>query len=212
MEGTDSKEHSKNHVCHHCGHEVWIPKLEKAEKAYCPRCKSFLKSGGRFSFQTSLVLSITSLILLVLSLPFDFLGFNANGREQAVSLWMGMHDIFHHDRPLLAITTFSVIVLMPAVVLLSSVLLFVGLCKEKCEKTFPLFFRITYYGGSWAMAEVFLVGVLVSLTKISSLATIKFGPSFFVYGLFVIFFAIAMGNLDRERLWEAWEEFGGGKV
>jgi paraquat-inducible protein A len=204
----DNAKEVELHACHHCGYEVNIPQLAKNEKAYCPRCRSFLKSGGRFSFETSFALSITTLILLVLSLPFEFLGIEGQGHEQSVTLWNGIHDIFHHDRPVLAIAIFVLVILVPAMVLVCSIFLFRGLCYRQCKQSFPVLFRVTYYGGNWAMAEVFLVGILVSLTKISSMASIQFGPAFFIYTLFVIMFSIALGNLDREQLWDAWEHFG----
>ncbi len=199
---------SHEHICHHCDYLVEIPPLARGEKAYCPRCKTLLRSGSRFSFETSFYLALTSFILLLLSTPFPFLGFNAGGREQIVSLWGSLINIFEQDRPLLAIITFLFIVVIPAIILLCAMALFRSFCGKKCMKNFPWLFKVVYYGGAWAMVEVFVVGILVSLVKISSLAIILYGPSFYIYCLFVITFTLTLGNLDKELLWEAWEEFG----
>lgn len=51
------------------------------------------------------------------------------------------------------------------------------------------------------MSEIFLIGVLVSMVKIMSLAEVSFGTSFFAYVGFVIFYVSALTRLNRARLW-----------
>ena len=51
------------------------------------------------------------------------------------------------------------------------------------------------------MAEVFLIGVIVSLVKIAAMATVEMGISFWAYAAFTICFTLAISNLDRVQCW-----------
>ena len=51
------------------------------------------------------------------------------------------------------------------------------------------------------MAEVFILGVLASLTKIATMAYIVLGLSFWAYVAFSLCFLIAVTRLDRYQFW-----------
>ena len=53
------------------------------------------------------------------------------------------------------------------------------------------------------MAEVFLIGILVSMVKIASLATVVIGISFWGYVGFTICLTMAMASLDKHNFWDA---------
>ena len=60
--------------------------------------------------------------------------------------------------------------------------------------------RIFQWQG-WAMAEVFIIGVIVSLVKLAMMATVVLGASFWSYGAFTICLILALSTLDRYRCW-----------
>ena len=54
----------------------------------------------------------------------------------------------------------------------------------------------------WVMAEVFIIGVIVSLVKIATMATVTLGLSFWAYAAFSVCFALAVATVDRYQVWE----------
>ena len=56
---------------------------------------------------------------------------------------------------------------------------------------------------AWSMAEVFLIGTLVSLVKLVGMAEVVVGISFFSYFAFVLCLVGVGINLDRHTLWRA---------
>jgi paraquat-inducible protein A len=56
------------------------------------------------------------------------------------------------------------------------------------------------------MSDVFIIGVIASLVKIAGMATVEIGVSFWAYGVFAIFFALAVASLDRFTVWTAVEQ------
>jgi paraquat-inducible protein A len=64
-------------------------------------------------------------------------------------------------------------------------------------------FRILEEFRSWGMVEVFLLGVLVSYSKLARMATVVPGPSLYALGGFIVAAALAMSALDPRTVWEA---------
>jgi len=50
------------------------------------------------------------------------------------------------------------------------------------------------------MVDVFLIGVLVALIKMWSLATLSFGISFWSYVIFVLMFSYVLYCADQQKL------------
>ena len=61
----------------------------------------------------------------------------------------------------------------------------------------------------WAMADVFIVGVLVALIKVIELASILFGTSFWAYMVFAVIFVMTTQIANSYQLWVWVEEING---
>ena len=57
----------------------------------------------------------------------------------------------------------------------------------------------------WAMIEVFILGILVSLVKLSNLAEVLIGPALWCFGALMLVLAALATQLDEHALWQAWE-------
>jgi paraquat-inducible protein A len=67
---------------------------------------------------------------------------------------------------------------------------------------FATVFRFAQAARPWGMIEVFLLGVLVSLVKLASLATVLPGIALWSFGALMVLLAAASGSLDAHQLWE----------
>ena len=61
--------------------------------------------------------------------------------------------------------------------------------------------RVAVRSRPWSMVEVFVMGVLVSVVKLSHLAHIYAGVALWSYGLLILLFAAAMSLLNPQALW-----------
>ena len=68
--------------------------------------------------------------------------------------------------------------------------------------------KVIFLSQNWAMVEVFIIGVIVSLVKIAAMATVHIGISFWAYAAFSICFMLAITSLDRVQCWNDIEELG----
>ena len=112
------------------------------------------------------------------------------------SLWI----LVEKDYALLALVQAIAVLILPAFVLLSLLYLLVplslGLRPIKAEWIIKTLFKLL----PWTMAEIFLIGVLVSLIKIISMADIGLGLSFYAYILFSISMTITLLYVDKYQL------------
>ena len=193
---------SKPHTiqCHECHYQVTLPLLTHKQAALCPRCGLQLTVYHHNASQKIVTLATTSLIFLLASLPFEFLSFSASGQYQSIDILGSLWILIEKDYALLAVVQAIAVLILPAFVLISLLYLLVplslGLRPIKAEWVIATLFKLL----PWTMAEIFLIGVLVSLIKIVSMADIGLGLSFYAYLFFTIFMTITLLYVDKYQL------------
>jgi paraquat-inducible protein A len=187
-------------LCHECHFKVKLPSLAHRQSAVCPRCGLQLTVYHRHASQRIIALATTSCIFLLASLPFEFLSFSTSGQYTSIDIIDGLWVLIEKDFALLALVQVLAILILPAFVLISLLYLLVplslGFRPIKAEWVIKTLFNLL----PWTMAEIFLIGVLVSLIKILSIADIGLGLSFYAYLFFTIFMTITLLYVDKYQL------------
>ncbi len=189
-------------TCHDCDLVVELPQLKDGERAYCPRCHHLLTNKIPDPLQRAGAYSIAALILLILANCYPFLTFSAKGHVQVMTLIQSAIALYRDGSEILSFFVVAFIILIPALVLICQqmVILPLLLGREPLINR-RLWARAMYMLSPWSMVEVFIVGVLVSLVKIASIATVILGISFWAYVGFTLLFLLAFTSLDRYQLW-----------
>ena len=194
------EESNKVLVCHECNYQVELPSLSHKQAALCPRCRFQLTVFNQNAPQKIIALSLTALLFLCMSLPFEFLSFQAGGQAQSIDIPSSFLVLLENNYGLLAILQAIFMLILPASILICLLYVLVpfslGGRLPKAEPVVNLIFLLL----PWAMAEIFLIGVLVSLIKIMSLADVGIGLSFYAYVLFTIFMTITLFYVDKHQL------------
>jgi paraquat-inducible protein A len=189
-------------ACHGCDLLVNVEALKDGESASCPRCGSFLTRVRADAYSRVLSYTIAGLIMLVLANSFSFLSFAASGLESVITLWQTPGAIWEYDMPGVAILVAAFIIFIPAAILVMLLLLCVPLQGGRYRPWLATVAKWIFLAQNWAMVEVFIIGVIVSLVKIAAMATVVLGISFWAYAGFAICFTLALANLDRYQCWE----------
>jgi paraquat-inducible protein A len=187
-------------LCHECHFPIELPLLTHKQAAVCPRCGLQLTVYHHHASQRIIALASTSLIFLLASLPFEFLSFSASGQYTSIDILDSLWVLVEKDYALLALIQGLAVLILPAIVLFSLLYLLIplslGLRPIKAEWVIKTLFNLL----PWTMAEIFLIGVLVSLIKILSMADIGLGLSFYAYLLFTIFMTTTLLYVDKYQL------------
>jgi paraquat-inducible protein A len=186
--------------CHECALSVNISLLIERQKALCPRCGFLLSAKHHNALDRILAYSISAIFFLLLSLPFEFLAFKSNGIERKIDILASLTILNNNNYLILAVLEVLTIFVIPALILFSLIYLSVALRKGIYPQGGQYFLNLTYKLLPWSMVEIFVVGVLVSLIKIISLADISLGPSFYTYILFSLAMTAAVLHMDKHQL------------
>jgi paraquat-inducible protein A len=148
-----------------------------------------------------MALAMSALVALILAISFPFVSFNVSGVSNRIELTQTATTLIGFDQPLVAIAVIMTIVVLPAVYLMGVVWLQFGLLRDR-----PLPFsrdiaRSLSHLAPWLMADVFIIGALVSLIKIASMANIELGASFWSFCAFAVLLLATTQSLDADWMW-----------
>ena len=192
-------------ACPACDLPVEIAPLTDGQRAVCPRCHHQLAAGSIARLQRSLAYAISAAILLIAANMFPFLSFSRAGLGNEMTLLQSARALYNGGSEALGLLVLGFIVAIPAAVLALIFLIMVPILTNR-----PAFWlvpagRAVFALHPWSMAEVFIIGVIASLVKISGMASVEIGISFWAYALFAVMLALTMSSLDRFTVWTAIE-------
>ncbi len=196
-------------ACEECGLVVNLPIIHHGHKAVCPRCKHTLTKVSKDQYRTMIAYVIACLIMLVLSLCFPFMSFNAQGLSQEIKLLHAAQMLTTHQNTLLGLLLFTTVIVLPAIYITTLGYLYAKAGKASTRELDGngirhciMLCRVLFYIQPWLMVDVFLVGVLVSLIKIASLAEVSMGSSFWTFCVFALLVVKCLSMVDKFWLWE----------
>jgi paraquat-inducible protein A len=196
-------------ACPSCDHLFDMSVLHDGHKARCSRCNHFLSIYRRESFVRVQAFSLAALVFLVLACTFPFLSFRSSGLESVMTLPQTIVELYLNGMWDLALLVASFIVVIPALLLVLLFVLATGITQGRHGHWLVDVGKLVFTLQNWSMVEVFFIGVLVSLVKISHMATVIIGVSFWAYAAFCIFFILCVSNLDRYQSWKRIGELHG---
>jgi len=188
-------------ACGLCDLVLPTPELVPGQCALCPRCGHKLFRVKDNAIGHLLSYSLTGLILLLLANYFPFMSFSLSGNMMEISLWQAATELYVGYYKLLALVVFFFIVLFPALILSVIICYLLSLRLVGSRIFSSSLVRLIFGLLPWAMAEVFFVGVLVSLIKLITIAEIGLGLSFWSYLLFCLCYAKVLTYIDKYQFW-----------
>lgn len=171
----------------------------------CPRCGAALYRQGGNNVDHLLALTLSALILLLLANLFPIVGLNMHGHQVETTVFGAARQLWHDNMPIIAALLVLTTALIPFIELAALTWLLLPLRQGRRPAAFPLIFRGLQLTHPWAMVEVFILGVLVSLVKLSHLANVLPGPAIWCFGALMLVLAALSSALDQHSLWRSWE-------
>ncbi len=173
---------------------------------YCPRCGCLLQKKVARSVEKSMALSIAGIFLFFPTLFLPLLTFEVFGFSDSAHLLHSILHLFSSKFYFVAcmVALFAAIFPFTILSLGFSVSLFLHF-RIRSRWTAPLF-RTYLHLSEWAMMEVYLLGVLVAIIKMISIAKITFLFGFFCFAGLAILIILLSLVIDKTYFWERIEE------
>jgi paraquat-inducible protein A len=144
-------------------------------------------------------------VLFAIANVFPFLSFEMKGQITRTTLLTGVLDLYEQGVPEVAGLVLLTAVLAPLlqIALLLYVLLPVHLGRVPWQMARA--FRLLRHVQPWSMMEVFLIGILVAVTKLRDMAEVVPGLALFAFASLIVVLAASVASLDPEAVWEKLE-------
>ncbi len=194
------------YACLHCDLLQEVPDLAEGEVARCSRCGWLILQNKRRSFERPLALLFAGMILYAIFQSFPLLTFQKAGLEQTAHVATGIRELARQGMAPLAALVALTLVFVPALYLLSLIYVLVPASLNRKAPGMFFLFRWVRVLAPWQMVEIFLLGVLVSLTKVSTMARIEPGIALYALGMFLFVTAAATAALDPQEIWRLWRK------
>ncbi len=189
-------------ACHSCDLLHERRPLIGGRKALCSRCGAVLYRSPRRSAERTLALALTGLVLFVLVNTFPFMTFDFEGRPQAAGFLNGAWELAGAGMwplsVLIVVTCFAV----PLVEMLGLVALLAPRVLGYSTRFRPGLSHLLAPLAPWAMLEICMLGALVALVKLTELAQVIIGVSFWSLAALIFVLAAARTNFDRSLMWD----------
>jgi paraquat-inducible protein A len=193
--------HQNLTACLHCGLLQEVPELDHGSKALCVRCECFLQKKSRDTVQRTLALAIAGLILFAITNSYPFLTLQVEGRSQEATLITGAQYFFEGGMRELAVLIVFTCILIPLFQLLALVYILTPMMTGRLARYTALIFRLFKHFMPWSMIEVFLLGIMISVIKLTKLADVVPGVGLWTYVILICVITLAFSGLNQHDIW-----------
>lgn len=168
----------------------------------CPRCSKILYKRKKNSLNRVLALGLTGLLMYFPAVLLPLITLQSLGMSEHGNVLQSVIVLFQNDFYFVAAMVFVTAVLFPAVLLglIVTVALMLATGRRSClqAKMFSWHLHLQ----DWGMIEVYFLGIIISVIKISDTATVNYNGGFFCFlGLVLASLGIS-SVLDKRLFWK----------
>lgn len=188
-------------ACHDCDLLQQVPTVPAGGAARCGRCDAVLTRVIPRTFERTAALGLAALILLIVANVFPLLTLEIQGRLTHMSIVAGAWNLWLQGAGWLAGLVFVTTLIAPALHVGLLLWVVLPLAGGRRGPAGARAFRWLQSIRPWSMAEVFMLGVLVSMVKLADLAVIVPGIALWAFAALIPVLAASMVTLDAEETW-----------
>jgi len=192
----------KLYLCHECDHLHELGSLMVGQASFCARCGASILSKRTVDQTTSIALVLTAIPLFIIANAFPLITLNLAGYSQSGLLITGVVQLWFSGLWPLALLVFFTTILLPGLYLFGLLYVLVPVQLGSAAPKAGIIFRWLNHIEVWNMLEIYLLGILVALTKLGTIADLILGPALFAFVALIFINAINGSILDKHAVWD----------
>jgi paraquat-inducible protein A len=186
-------------VCAYCGAVHRRAELPGRTTARCVRCDAPLYHSTT-ELPAMLAVAVVATAAFVVANAFPLITLRAQGQQTRATLWAAITASYDQQLPVVAAGLAITLIVAPLLELLLLLWVLVPLALQARPPGFRFVMRAIAVMRPWRLVEVFLLGVIIAIVKLSGLATAVLGWG--AFGITVMAIAMAsLGSFDQAVLW-----------
>jgi paraquat-inducible protein A len=187
-------------ACHDCDLLQWEISLKPGCAASCS-CGAVLYRNATDSINRTLALTFAALVLFVIANIFPIFAIESQGGRRAINLLGAVQSLWHQQMQTISLIVFLTTILVPLLELLTMVYLLLPLKFRSIPFGYTLLLRILRVVEPWGMIEVLMLGMLVSLVKLTSSFKVIPGIALWSFGALTFLLAAVAASFSLRDVW-----------
>lgn len=198
--------HTHLAACAECDLLLADVAVPEGSESVCPRCGHSLQEGRPDSVLHAVIVSTIGLILMVPAMSMPLLVLSSTGLRHDVSLTHAVLTLgnsgYWEVATLVAVCALAAPFLNLWLVFTVGTVLQMGAAPS----WLPALLRLNHHVREWAMPEVFLMAVLVSVVKLKDMAQLLPGIGLYCFICLMVCTLLIETLIDQHELWQAYEK------
>lgn len=188
-------------VCESCDAVYARRPLRRREVAHCPRCGAELERHAGAQRERLLPLALASLVMFVIANVFPIVEIELRGLRNQTTLVGAVVALAGEGRQTVALLVLFTTLVFPLMQMLALVWLLVPLSRRRQPLGFVVLVQAMQTVRPWGMVEVFLLGVMVAVVKLSGMATVIAGPALWAFMALTVLLTAVLA-FDPRGFWD----------
>ncbi|QZA79643.1 paraquat-inducible protein A [Deefgea piscis] len=193
-------------ACTDCDLLIQAPQLKQAENtsstALCPRCNAVLLKQANHSASRTLALAIAAFFMLLLANAFPILTLQIGSESISCSIFGAADTLYQQGMWYLSAIIIITTIITPALQLMILLYLLIPIALGKRPQFIVVPMKIFNALHPWSMIEVFMLGILISLSKLMGMARIEPDVALWSIAILMLLLTATLSTFNPKKIWQ----------
>ena len=167
----------------------------------CIRCNAVLSQALTGKLNDALALNLAAMIFFVLANAFPVVAIQATGHTIYATMFGVAAALHTQNMNLVALVVIVTTIVLPGLDLFCTCILLLFAKWQRLSVALVLLFRMRSAIKPWSMIEIFVLGTLVAIVKLGSIASIMPDIGFWSLCTFILLSAATSQVFDPVKFW-----------
>jgi paraquat-inducible protein A len=192
-------------ACRACGQVQSLPAPRPGYDRKCERCGETMGSG-LVHLDIVFPVLIAAFVAFAVALTVPLARIELSGQHATADPMTGVYGFLNYGNAPMALFTFVCVVFGPLARIIGIIFAIYCVRTGRRPRSLPRIYRFAESLRPWCMLDVFLVGALISMTKLHDLVRVEMAPGLWVLMGLVWTIALFDSLFGRRRFWDYIQE------
>lgn len=188
-------------ACHDCDLLQREIRLKPGCAASCSRCGAVLYRNATDSIGRTLAYTLSAAVLFVIANVFPIFAIEVQKSHSVINLLGAVRSLWDQQMQVISLLVFLTTILIPALQLIAMIYLLLPLKFRHVPAGCTTILRMMRVVEPWSMLEVLMLGVLVSLVKLTSSFKVIPGVALWSFGVLTLLLAASSSSFSPRDVW-----------
>jgi len=188
-------------ACHDCDLLQQEIPLNSGCAASCSRCGAILYRNATDSINRTLAYTLAASVLFVIANIFPIFAIEVQGGGREINLSGAVRYLWEQQMKSVSLLVVLTTILIPALELVTMSYLLLALKLRIVPVGHRILLRMINIVGPWIMIDVFMLGVLVSLVKLTNSFQVIPGVALWSFGALTFLYAATSASFSARDVW-----------